>query len=99
MATRDRVTPTAGERAPLERLVGRGEAAARRLAHARRPPTADGGGAGPGWTDERVAGPRGSGRPPSPAFGSASWATARRWRRSPSRPAAPLLASRTARAR
>ncbi len=55
MAKKYRVTLTAEERASLEQLIGRGKAAARKLAHARILLKADEGGEGPGWTDGQIA--------------------------------------------
>lgn len=55
MAKKYRVTLTAEERASSEQLIGRGKAAARKLARARILLRADEGGEGPGWTDGRIA--------------------------------------------
>jgi transposase len=55
MAKRYRVTLTAAERDELERLISRGKAAARTLAHARVLLQADASEAGPGWTDDAIA--------------------------------------------
>ena len=52
MAKRYRVTLTAGERGELERMIARGKADARKLAHARVLLQADG---GPGWVDATIA--------------------------------------------
>jgi hypothetical protein len=56
MAKRYWVTLTAQERGELERMIARGKADARKLAHARvllQADEAEGG--GPGWTDEAIA--------------------------------------------
>ena len=55
MAKRYRVTLTAGERGELERMIARGKADARRLAHARVLLQADEAEGGPGWTDAAIA--------------------------------------------
>src|SRR3954449_9440577 len=55
MAKRDRVTLTAGERGELERMVARGKADARKLAHARVLLQADEADGGPGWVDATIA--------------------------------------------
>ena len=55
MAKRYRVTLTAGEREELGRMVSRGKADARKLAHARVLLQADEAEGGPGWADEAVA--------------------------------------------
>ncbi len=55
MATRDRVTLDAAERADLQRLVGSGKGAARRLMPARILLKADQAEGGPGWNDDRIA--------------------------------------------
>src|SRR3954447_25506564 len=55
MAKRYRVTLTAGERGELERMIARGKADARKLAHARVLLQADEADGGPGWTDETIA--------------------------------------------
>ena len=44
-----------GERAELRQLIGRGEASARKLAHARILLKADSSEAGPGWTDQAIS--------------------------------------------
>jgi transposase len=55
MAKRYRVTLTAEEREELGRMVSRGKAAARKLAHARVLLQADEAEGGPGWVDEVIA--------------------------------------------
>src|SRR4051794_38737222 len=55
MAKRYRVTLTAGERGELERMIARGKADARKLAHARVLLQADEAEGGPGWTDAAIA--------------------------------------------
>ena len=55
MAKKYRVTLTPEERAELQRMVGSGKAAARKLNHARILLKADEGWGGPGLTDEEVA--------------------------------------------
>ena len=55
MAKRYRVTLTAGERGELERMIARGKADARKLAHARVLLQADEADGGPGWIDETIA--------------------------------------------
>src|SRR4051812_49962074 len=55
MAKRYRVTLTAEERGELERMIARGKADARKLAHARVLLQADEAEGGPGWTDAAVA--------------------------------------------
>jgi len=55
MAKRYRVTLTAEERGELERMVARGKADARKLAHARVLLRADEAEGGPGWADTAVA--------------------------------------------
>ena len=55
MAKRYRVTLTAAERDELDRMLSRGRAAARKLAHARVLLLADASEAGPGWTDAAIA--------------------------------------------
>ena len=55
MAKKYRVTLTPEERAELQRMVGSGRAAARKLNHARILLKADEGWGGPGLTDEEVA--------------------------------------------
>jgi len=55
MAKRYRVTLTAAERDELGRLISRGKAAARTLAHARVLLQADASEAGPDWTDAAIA--------------------------------------------
>jgi hypothetical protein len=55
MAKKYKVTLTAEERDALERMISRGKAAARALAHARIPLQADASEAEPAWTDERIA--------------------------------------------
>jgi len=55
MAKRYRVTLTAEERGELERMIARGKADARKLAHARVLLQADEADGGPGWTDETIA--------------------------------------------
>src|SRR4051794_16634694 len=52
---RYRVTLTAQEREALGRMISRGKAAARRLAHARVLLQADASEGGPDWTDTRIA--------------------------------------------
>ena len=56
MAKKYRVTLTPEERAELQRMLGSGKAAARKLNHARILLKADEGWGGPGLTDEEVAG-------------------------------------------
>ena len=56
MPTKYGVTLTDEERARLRTLVGQGEASARTLIHARVLLKADRSEAGPGWTDEAIAG-------------------------------------------
>jgi transposase len=51
-----RVNLTQEERAELEGLLGKGKAAARKLAHARVLLQADASEGGPGWTDAAIAG-------------------------------------------
>ena len=55
MVKRYRVTLTAEERSELERMIGSGKAAARKLAHARILLKADEAEGGPGWGDGRIA--------------------------------------------
>ena len=55
MAKRYRVTLTAEERGELERMIARGKAAARKLAHARVLLQADEAEGGPGWADAAIA--------------------------------------------
>ena len=55
MAKRYRVTLTAEERDSLERMISRGKADARKLAHARVLLQADEAEGGPGWIDETIA--------------------------------------------
>ena len=55
MAKRYRVTLEAGERDELERMISRGKAAARKLAHARILLLADEAEGGPARTDEAIA--------------------------------------------
>src|SRR3954447_12225587 len=55
MAKRYRVTLTAEERGELERMIARGKADARKLAHARVLPQADEADGGPGWIDGTIA--------------------------------------------
>lgn len=55
MAKRYRVTLTAEERDELDRLISRGEADARKLAHARVLLLADVSEAGPGWSDAAIS--------------------------------------------
>jgi transposase len=55
MAKKYRVTLMPEERVELQRLVGSGKAAARKLNHARILLKADEGGGGPGLSDEQVA--------------------------------------------
>ena len=55
MAKRYRVTLTAGERGELERMIARGKADARELAHARVLLQADEADGGPGWIDGTIA--------------------------------------------
>src|SRR4051794_167350 len=55
MAKRYRVTLTEEERAELERMISRGRADARELAHARVLLQADEAEGGPGWADETIA--------------------------------------------
>ena len=55
MAKRYRVTLAAAERDALDRMLSRGRAAARKLAHARVLLLADASAAGPGWTDAAIA--------------------------------------------
>src|ERR671939_1620788 len=55
MAKRYRVTLTAEERGELERMIARGKADARKLAHARVLLQADEADGGPGWVDETIA--------------------------------------------
>ena len=55
MAKRYRVTLTAEERGELERMIARGKADARKLAHARVLLQADEAEGGPGWTDAAIA--------------------------------------------
>src|SRR5512135_1241646 len=50
-----RVTLTAEERQGLQELIASGEAAAKKLAHARILLKADAAPDGPGWTDDRIA--------------------------------------------
>src|SRR3954452_22314177 len=59
MAKRYRVTLTAGERGELERMIARGKAGARKLAHARVLLQADEAGGGPGGGDATIARPGG----------------------------------------
>jgi transposase len=56
MPTKYQVDLTDEERARLRTLVGQGEAPARKLTHARVLLKADRSEAGPGWTDEAIAG-------------------------------------------
>ena len=49
------MTLTAGERGELERMIARGKADARKLAHARVLLQADEADGGPGWTGETIA--------------------------------------------
>lgn len=53
--TQSAVELTEDERAPLRTLLGRGEAPARRLIHARILPKANQGEGGPGWSDAAIA--------------------------------------------
>jgi transposase len=62
MAKKYRVTLTPEERAELQRMVGSGKAAARKLNHARILLKADEGWGGPGLSDEEVAEEVDSGR-------------------------------------
>jgi hypothetical protein len=55
MAKRYRVTLTAEERGELERMIARGKADARKLAHARVLLQADEAEGGPGWVDATIA--------------------------------------------
>jgi Homeodomain-like domain len=55
MVKRYRVTLTPEERAELERMIGGGKAAARKLAHARILLKADEAEGGPGWGDGQIA--------------------------------------------
>jgi len=55
MLKKYRVTLTPEERADLERLLGRGKAAARKLTHARILLRADEAPGGPGWADAAIA--------------------------------------------
>jgi transposase len=55
MAKRYRVTLTAEERDSLERMISRGKADARKLAHARVLLQADEAEGGPGWVDATIA--------------------------------------------
>jgi transposase len=55
MGERYRVTLTAKERAELGRMISRGKAAARKLAHARVLLPADEAEGGPGWIDQDIA--------------------------------------------
>ncbi len=55
MAKRYRVTLTAEERDELDRMLSRGKADARKLAHARVLLQADASEAGPGWADAAIA--------------------------------------------
>jgi len=55
MAKKYRVTLTAEERAELERMLGKGKADSRKLAHARILLQTDAGDGGPARTDEQVA--------------------------------------------
>ena len=55
MAKRYRVTLTAEERGELERMIARGKADARKLAHARVLLQADEADGGPGWIDAAIA--------------------------------------------
>jgi transposase len=55
VAKRYRVTLTAEERDELGRMISRGKAAARKLAHARVLLQADASEGGPGWTDAAIA--------------------------------------------
>jgi transposase len=55
MAKRYRVTLTAEERGGLERMIARGKADARKLAHARVLLQADEADGGPGWVDGTIA--------------------------------------------
>jgi homeodomain-containing protein len=55
MAKRYRVTLAEEERAELERMISRGKADARKLAHARVLLQADGADGGPAWADEMIA--------------------------------------------
>ena len=55
MVKKYRVTLTPEERADLERLLGRGKAAARKLTHARILLKADEAPSGPGWADAAIA--------------------------------------------
>ena len=55
MAKRYRVTLTAEERGELERMITRGKADARKLAHARVLLQADEADGGPGWVDATIA--------------------------------------------
>jgi len=55
MPKKYRVTLMPEERVELERMIGSGKAAARKLAHARILLKADEGGGGPGLSDEEVA--------------------------------------------
>ena len=55
MAKRYRVTLTAEEREGLGRMISRGKADARKLAHARVLLQADASEGGPNWTDTRIA--------------------------------------------
>src|SRR3954464_15421537 len=55
MAKRYRVTLTAEERGEPERVIARGKADARKLAHARVLLQADEANGGPGWVDATIA--------------------------------------------
>jgi hypothetical protein len=55
MAKRYRVTLTAEERDELDRMISRGKADARKLAHARVLLLADASEAGPGWSDAAIS--------------------------------------------
>ena len=55
MAKRYRITLAAEERAALERMISRGKAAARQLAHARVLLQADEAEGGPAWVDATIA--------------------------------------------
>jgi transposase len=55
MAKRYRITLAAEERADLERMISRGKAAARKLAHARVLLQADEAEGGPAWVDATIA--------------------------------------------
>jgi hypothetical protein len=56
MAKRYRVTLTSEERDALDRMISRGKADARKLAHARVLLQADASEAGPGWADAAIVG-------------------------------------------